>query len=137
VVREINGRVHSEIAAVADVRLGLERPVLRPLPSLRPPLRSGEFRRVDKLACVRFRLRSLLGAPELVGKTVEVSVVDGDVTVAHAGVIVASHVPVRPGEVAIVDEHHGGPRRSPTRAIRGPLRCPSMRTRSAVTIAAV
>jgi transposase len=33
---EVNGRIHSEIAAVPDVRLAAERNVLRSLPSLRP-----------------------------------------------------------------------------------------------------
>src|SRR5712692_1156160 len=43
---EVNSRVHSEIAAVPAERLEVERRVLRPLPSLRPPLRSGEPRKV-------------------------------------------------------------------------------------------
>jgi transposase len=115
---EVNGRVHTEIAAVPDVRLGLERPVLRALPSLRPPLRSGEFRKVDKLSCVRFGSARYSVPRELVGVTVEVSVVDGAVTVVQAGEVVARHQLVGPGEVAIVDEHYGGPRRSPARAVR-------------------
>lgn len=51
---EVNGRVHSTIAAVPAVRLAEERLLFRPLPSLRPPLRAGEQRRVDKLSTVRF-----------------------------------------------------------------------------------
>jgi hypothetical protein len=60
---------------------------------------------------------------------VEVSVVDGEVTVVHAGAVVARHRLVGPGEVAIGDEHYGGPRRSPTRAVRvrsGPEECSSL-----------
>jgi Integrase core domain len=115
---EVNGRVHTEIAAVPDVRLGLERPVLRALPSLRPPLRSGEFRKVDKLSCVRFGSARYSVPRELVGASVEISAADGEVTVAHAGGVVARHGLVGPGEVSIIDEHYGGPRRSPARAIR-------------------
>ncbi|MDP8930981.1 MAG: hypothetical protein M3O70_21010 [Actinomycetota bacterium] len=51
---EVNGKQHSEIAAVPAERLVVERRVLRPLPSLRPPLRRGETRKVDGLATVRF-----------------------------------------------------------------------------------
>jgi hypothetical protein len=51
---EVNRRLHSEIAAVPNDRLEEERRVLRPLPSLRPPLARGEARKVDKLATVRF-----------------------------------------------------------------------------------
>src|SRR5689334_12083484 len=43
---EVNSRIHSTIAAVPDVRLVDEQRLLRPLPSLRPPLRRGERRRV-------------------------------------------------------------------------------------------
>src|SRR3954451_13055436 len=45
---EVNAVVHSTIAAVPALRLAEEAKVLRPLPSLRPPLRRGERRRVDK-----------------------------------------------------------------------------------------
>ena len=47
--------VHSEIAAVPSRAAGrASAAVLRPLPSLRPPLRRGEARKVDKLSTVRF-----------------------------------------------------------------------------------
>src|SRR6266511_1677798 len=51
---EVNGRMHSETCAVPAERLELERDALRPLPSLRPPLRQGELRTVDRLATIRF-----------------------------------------------------------------------------------
>jgi transposase len=51
---EVNANQHSEICAVPQVRLEEERKVLRPLPSLRPPLRRGELRKVDKMQTVRF-----------------------------------------------------------------------------------
>src|SRR4030095_4459903 len=41
---EVNARVHSETYAVPSERLASEREILRPLPSLRAPLRSGERR---------------------------------------------------------------------------------------------
>ncbi|GAB4265256.1 MAG: hypothetical protein Kow00122_20350 [Thermoleophilia bacterium] len=47
---EVNAEVHSEIAAVPAMRLLLERSLLRPLPSLRAPLRRGETRTVDRRA---------------------------------------------------------------------------------------
>jgi hypothetical protein len=50
---EVNAAVHSEIAAVPDERLVAERDVLRALPSLRPTLRLGKSRKVDKLSTVR------------------------------------------------------------------------------------
>ena len=59
---EVNARVHSEIAAVPDERLVIERHVLRPLPSLRPPLRRGEARQGRQARHRALRLRPLLGA---------------------------------------------------------------------------
>lgn len=50
---EINARVHSEICAIPVERLVEERRVMRALPSLRPPLRRGETRKVDRLSTVR------------------------------------------------------------------------------------
>ncbi len=44
---EVNSRVHPEIAAVPNDRLGEEHAVLRPLPSLRPSLAGGVARRRD------------------------------------------------------------------------------------------
>jgi transposase len=115
---EINGRVHSEIAAVPAERLVAERQTLRPLPNLRPPLRRGEMRRVDKLATVRFGSARYSVPRELVGGRVEVAAGDGRVEIFDRGVLVAEHPLVAPGEVSIVDDHYGGPRRQPTRAIR-------------------
>ena len=50
---EVNGRRHAETCAVPAERLAVERPLLRPLPSLRPALAAGVERKVDRLACVR------------------------------------------------------------------------------------
>ena len=38
--------------------------------------------------------------------------------IEHAGEVVARHPLVAPGEVSIIDEHYGGPRRGPARAVR-------------------
>src|SRR5215211_1280641 len=46
---EVNARAHSEIAAVPAARLAVERERLRPLPSLRPAVREGVVRKVDRL----------------------------------------------------------------------------------------
>lgn len=115
---EVNSREHSTIAAVPDARLAEEQKLLRPLPSLRPPLRRGERRRVDKLSTVRIGSARYSVPRELVGKDVEVIAAEGAVLIEHAGELVARHPLVAPGEVSIVDEHYGGPRRGPARAIR-------------------
>jgi hypothetical protein len=75
---EVNGRLHSEIAAVPDQRLAVERRLLRPLPSLRPLLgavqrtakaasqtRCGERCRLDARCCMcpdEDQLAEILGA---------------------------------------------------------------------------
>ncbi|MET0729181.1 MAG: IS21 family transposase [Acidimicrobiales bacterium] len=115
---EVNGRVHSTTAAIPAERLGEERNVLRSLPSLRPPLRRGEIRKVDKLSTVRIGSARYSVPRELVGRTVEVIATAGEVTIEHAGELVARHQLIAPGEVSIVDEHYGGPRRGPGRAVR-------------------
>ena len=40
------------------------------------------------------------------------------VAIEHRGELVAQHPLVAPGEVSIIDEHYGGPRRGPARAVR-------------------
>jgi transposase len=98
---EVNGRVHSEIAAIPAERLAVEQVVLRPLPSLRPPLRIGEPRKVDRLGMVRFGSGRYAVAQDLVAKVVEVRAEDGAVIISHQGSEVARHLPVAPGEVAL------------------------------------
>jgi hypothetical protein len=51
---EVNSRIHSEIVAVPEVRLAAERNVLRPLPSLRPPVAPIAVRKVDRLRTIRY-----------------------------------------------------------------------------------
>jgi transposase len=115
---EVNARPHSEIAAVPAERLETERRLLRPLPSLRPALRTGEARKVDRLSTVRFGSARYSVPREFVGRRVEVSAGEGEVRVEADGVLVARHGLVAPGECSILDEHYGGPRRGPARAVR-------------------
>jgi transposase len=113
---EVNGQVHSEIAAIPQERLATERRVLRPLPLLRPPLRQGELRKVDRLGTIRFGSARYLVPQAFVGRQVEVVAEEGTVCIRHAGTEVIRHTAVAPGEVA------GGdlltPDRRPTRGVR-------------------
>jgi len=43
---------------------------------------------------------------------------DGVITVVALGEIIAEHLIVAPGETSVLDEHYGGPRPSPARAVR-------------------
>lgn len=115
---EVNGCVHSETAAVPADRLTTERALLRSLPSLRPPLREGALRKVDRLATVRFGSARYSAPKELVGQRVAVAVVDGTVVLRHGEREVARHRCVAPGEVALDDAHYGGAVARPVRAVR-------------------
>jgi hypothetical protein len=66
---EVNGRVHTETAAVPLERLQTERGVLRPVPLLRPPLRRGELRKVDRPGIVRFGSGRYAVPEDYVGST--------------------------------------------------------------------
>lgn len=114
---EVNGRVHSEIAAVPRERLERERGVLRPLPSLRPAPRRGVVRKVDRLGMVRFGSGRYAVPQELVGKLVEVEA-NGDalIVVRFQEAEVARHPTVAPGEVAL-GRFADGTRR-PARGVR-------------------
>jgi len=113
---EVNGRVHSEIAAVPAERLGTERGVLRPVPSLRPPLRDGVPRKVDRTGMVRFGAARYAVPSALGGEVLQVRAEDGAVVILREGAEVLRHAPVGPGEVAL------GPfaaeARRPTRGVR-------------------
>jgi transposase len=115
---EVNGRAHTEIAAIPAERLATERGVLRPLPTLRAPLRQGAARKVDKLSTIRFGAARYSVPHELVGATVRVLAQEGAVLIEHEGREVARHRLVAPGEVALEDAHYGGPARRPARAVR-------------------
>jgi transposase len=113
---EVNGQVHSEIAAVPAERLVTERGVLRRLPSLRPPLREGEPRKVDRTGMVRFGSARYAVPSERVGQVVQVRAEASVVIITQGGVEIVRHQPVGPGEVALgpfADEA-----RRPTRGVR-------------------
>ena len=115
---EVNASVHSETQAVPADRLQVERTALRPLPSLRPAVRTGEGRTVDRLATIRFGSARYSVPHGLVGKKVEVAAVDGEIVVRHLGAEVARHLAVAPGEASILDDHYGAARTRPVRAVR-------------------
>lgn len=116
--REINARMHSEICAIPTERLIEERRVMRALPSLRPPLRRGEARRVDRLSTVRFGSARYSVPSKLIGERVEVVAGAREVAVYRGDTEVAHHPLVAPGEVSISDDHYGKPATKPRRAIR-------------------
>ncbi len=120
---EVNTVVHSEIAAVPAERLVEELRVLRPLPSLRPPLRRGETRKVDRLATVRFGSARYSVPARLVGAPVQVVAEEQRIIILEGDQPVATHPLVAPGEVSILDEHYDGPRRPPARAVRPRSKC--------------
>lgn len=115
---EVNGARHSETMAIPAERLALERPALRALPQLRPALRQGEGRKVDRLATIRFGSARYSVPAALVGAAVEVAAIDGEIVITQRGAEVARHLAVAPGEASILDDHYGGQRRHPARAIR-------------------
>jgi len=98
---EVNGRVHSELAAVPAARLVAERELFRPLPSLRPPLRTGEPRKVDRTGMVRFGSARYAVPSELVGTVVEVRADEGAVVISRQGRELVRHDLVAPGDVAL------------------------------------
>jgi len=117
---EVNGAVHSEICAVPAERLVTERELLAPLPSLRASTGRLVTRKVDRLSCVRFGSARYSVPVRLIGQQVGLRTDDGRLLVilAAAGEVVAEHVLVAPGEASVRDEHYGGPRPAPRRAVR-------------------
>ena len=117
---EVNGVVHSEICAVPAERLVIERELLGPLPSLRASIGRQVTRKVDRLSCVRFASARYSVPVRLIGETVKLRTDDGRLLVIMTGTgqVVADHVLVAPGEASVRDEHYGGPRPAPRRAVR-------------------
>ncbi len=115
---EVNEQVHSEIQAQPVLRLVVERELMRPLPSLRPPLRRGELRKVDRLSTVRFGSARYSVPNRLIHAQVEVTAREGAIVICFEDEEVAHHPMVAPGEVSILDEHYGGKSLRPTRAVR-------------------
>jgi transposase len=117
---EVNGVTHSEICAVPAERLVTERELLAPLPSLRASIGKMVTRKVDRLSCVRFGSARYSVPVRLIGSQVHLRTDDGRLlaVVAATGEVVAEHVLVAPGEASVRDEHYGGPRPAPRRAVR-------------------
>jgi transposase len=117
---EVNGAVHSEICAVPAGQLVIERELLGPLPSLRASIGRQVTRKVDRLSCVRFGSARYSVPVRLIGESVKLRTDDGRLLVimTAAGQVVAEHVLVAPGEASVRDEHYGGPRPAPRRAVR-------------------
>ena len=117
-MQEVNAATHSEICAVPSERLCVELELLGPLPQLRANTGQVIFRSVDKLSCVRFASARYSVPTQHIGKVVEVRVSDGHLSVSHLGVTLAEHAVVVPGETSILDDHYGGARTKPRRALR-------------------
>jgi hypothetical protein len=110
---------HTETCAVPAAQLEIERPLLRPLPSLRPRIGHVEIRTVDKLSTIRVASARYSVPYLLRGRRVEAVTFDGRVTIYDLdGVLVAEHPQMGPGESSILDEHYPTPRRPPSRGAR-------------------
>jgi transposase len=123
---EVNTAVHAEICAVPAERLIIERELLAPLPSLRAGIGKVMTRKVDRLSCVRFGSARYSVPVALIGTQVRLRI-DHDRSLAilagptdgnGEGELVAEHLLVAPGEASIHDDHYGGPRPAPRRAVR-------------------
>lgn len=118
---EVNAAVHSEICAIPDERLVIERDLLRPLPSLRlqigtPPV----TRKVDRLSCIRYASARYSVPTRLIGATVTVVVEHATVCLLEpaTGAVVAEHRLGAPGSASICDDHYNGARPAPDRGPR-------------------
>jgi transposase len=118
---EVNAAVHSEIMAVPDERLLIERELLQPMPSLRLQIGAPSvFRKVDRLSCVRYASARYSVPTRLIGASVAVVVDQGAVCLVEpsTGMIVAEHELAAPGSASILDAHYDGPRPAPNRGPR-------------------
>jgi transposase len=118
---EVNAAVHSEICAVPDERLLIERELLQPLPSLRLQIGAPSvLRKVDRLSCVRYASARYSVPTRLIGTSVAVVVDHGALCIVEpaTGVIVAEHELGAPGSASVLDDHYDGPRPEPSRGPR-------------------
>lgn len=115
--QEVNWEVHEETRAVPAARLEEERPLLRRLVE-RPPVATGENRKVDQLSTVRLGSARYSVPSRLRGEVVQV-LADGDeVRVIHQGSEVALHRLQAPGGTSIQDEHYPFPAPTGLRPLR-------------------
>ncbi len=119
---EVNAVLHAEICAVPAERLIIERELLAALPSLRASIGRSVTRKVDRLSCVRFGSARYCVPVRLIGQQVRLHV-EADRTLSvmagtGEGEMVAEHLLVAPGEASVHDDHYGGPRPAPRRAVR-------------------
>jgi transposase len=118
---EVNTTVHSEICAIPDDRLQVERDLLSPLPSLRLQIGAPSvLRKVDRLSCIRYASARYSVPTRLIGASVAVVLDHGAVCLLEpaTGVIVAEHELAAPGTASILDDHYDGPRPEPSRGPR-------------------
>src|SRR5271166_3787632 len=118
---EVNAAVHSEIMAIPDERLIVERELLRPLPSLRLQIGApAVLRKVDRLSCIRYASARYSVPTRLIGARVAVVLDHGAVCIVEpaTGVIVAEHELGAPGSASVLDAHYDGPRPAPHRGPR-------------------
>jgi hypothetical protein len=118
---EVNAAVHSEICAVPDEQILVEREVLQPLPSLRLQIGAPSvIRKVDRLSCIRYASARYSVPTRLIGANVAVVVDHGALCIVESttGAIVAEHELGAPGSASILDVHYDGPRPAPNRGPR-------------------
>jgi transposase len=115
---EVNSVEHSEICAVPFERLAVERKLFSELPTLRATIGKIVIRTVSKLSCVRFGSARYSVPMSHIGREVELRVRDGVITIVVGDETIAEHLVVSPGEASVDDDHYGGPRPLPTRAVR-------------------
>ncbi len=87
----MNAQLHSEIAAIPDVRLGVERTVLRPLSSLRPAIAPTGSRKVDRLRTARNGSARYSVRGHCIGRRVELAVLAGELVITHCDAEIARH----------------------------------------------
>jgi transposase len=115
---EVNGRIHTDIAAVPTERLATERPLLGRLPSLRLAAQPTASRTVDALSTVRFGSARYSVPAGLRAQRVDLAVTGAELAISQHGTLVARHRLVGPGELSLDDVHYGRTARRPARAVR-------------------
>ena len=115
---EVNAVVHSEICAVPAERLVKELEVMGTLPSCGPPSASWSCARSTGSAVCASARPATRCRPSTSAARSSSSPKTAKVLIIFLGEIIAEHDLVAPGETSVLDEHYGGPRPMPTRAVR-------------------